>query len=359
MSQGYIQIDVRRRGVADTDGDSTYVAAAELTRWAARVLTRAGLTRSAARHLADILVRTDASGVPTHGIVLLPRFVGALGRGELNPRPHVHVVASRSAAAHVDGDNGAGQLVAWTAMARAIHMARRAGVGLVTLSNNNHFGAASTYVEQAAESGCWGLAVSNSSARVAPVGGREALLGTSPIALAALGLDADRMVLDFSTAAIARGKVREAAREGRALPDGVAQDVDGHPTTDAARAMDGLLLPMGGPRGLALGLFVELLAILGGARLATDISQSDEGWGGLDIGQTFVAIDPAAFGAPGALQEQVSRLLGNTRRLAGRAPGDRRHTARERAQTEGVRLSRLIYQQLLTVSRETAVPILF
>jgi LDH2 family malate/lactate/ureidoglycolate dehydrogenase len=92
------------------------------------------------------------------------------------------------------------------------------------------------------------------------------------------------MLVDFSTAGIARGKVRQAAREGGSIPPGVAQDRDGQPTTDAARALQGLLLPMGGERGLALGLLVELLAVLGGGRLSSDVPRAEDIWGGFGLG---------------------------------------------------------------------------
>ena len=321
------------------------------------MLRRAGLRRTEAERLATILVDAEAAGVATHGLVLLPRIIGALRSGELNAHARARILSTRAAVERLDGDNGVGQLIAWTAMEHAVRRARRHGIGLVAVCNTNHFGAASTYVEQAANAGCWGLAASNGSARVAPVGAREPLLSTSPLALAALGAHGERIVVDFSTAAIARGKVRQAAREGAAIPPGVAQDRDGQPTTDAARAMEGLLLPMGGERGLALGLLVELFAVLGGASLSIDVPRADDIWGGFGLGQTFVAIEPAALGAPRPLADQVSRLLHATRTLAGRAPGDRRREASSRASTHGITLSPSVRRQLESVGVEARAPL--
>jgi LDH2 family malate/lactate/ureidoglycolate dehydrogenase len=120
--------------------------------------------------------------------------------------------------------------------------------------------------------------------------------------------------------------------------------------------MAGLLLPLGGERGLALGLLVELLSILGGGRLSSQVTLADDRWGGLELGQTFIAIDPTAWCAPGELAAQVAQLQAETRRLAGRAPGDRRRAARMRALEDGVPLSGSVAEQLETLGREMAIP---
>ncbi len=306
--------------------------------------------------VAGILVQTDARGVPTHGVTLLPRLTAALRSGELQRRPRLRVLARRGAAVHLDGDNGPGYLVAWLAMERAIRMAERTGVAFVAVSNTNHFGAASVYADQAAEAGVWGLALSNSRAYVAPEGASNALLGTSPVSLAAIGDGGDRLTVDFSTAAIARGKIRRAAREGVPLEPNLALDTRGRPTTDAASAMDGFLLPMGGGRGIALGLLVELLVGLGGARLSLEVPGPDARWGGLGLGQLFVAIDPAAFGAPDQTAARVSRLVQATRERAGRVPGERARRGERTAASAGIAVPDAVRADLVALGEALGVP---
>ncbi len=327
---------------------------ADLARWASRLLVRVGLRRRDALRLAAILVDTDAEGIPTHGLTLLPRVVAALEAGEMNPRPDIHRTARRGAVAHLDGDNGPGQVVAWGAMQEAIRRARRSGAGLVAVSNTNHFGAAGTYTQQAALAGCWGLAVSNSRALVAPAGASRPLLGTNPISLAAPGREGDGMAIDLSTAASSRGKIRQAAALGRPIAPGLALDARGRPTTDAASAMEGFVLPMGGQRGLALGLLVELLAVgLGGARLSVEVPGPDARWGGLGLGQLFLAVDPGALERGSA--ERVSTLLRETRAVNGRAPGDRRRSAREHSDRVGVALPARVEGQLRELGRRVGL----
>ncbi len=272
----------------------------------------------------------------------------------MNPRPDVRPTARRGAVAHLDGDNGPGQIVAWAAMQEAIRRARRSGAGLVAVSNTNHFGAGGTYTQQAAAAGYWGLAVSNSRALVAPPGATAPLLGTNPISLAAPGDDGDRAVIDLSTAASSRGKIRQAAALGQSISPGLALDARGRPTTDAAAAMEGFLLPMGGARGLALGLLVELLAVgLCGARLSVEVPGPDARWGGLGLGQLFLAVHPGALGSRST--ERVSTLLRRTRELNGRAPGDRRRAVGEVSGRNGVPLTARVERQLRDLGRQVGL----
>ena len=51
-----------------------------------------------------------------------------------------------------------------------------------------------------------------------------------------------------------------AAQKGEPIPEGWAKDESGNPTTDAGAAMQGTLMPIGGAKGAALALMVEILA---------------------------------------------------------------------------------------------------
>ncbi len=94
---------------------------------------------------------------------------------------------------------------------------------------------------------------------IAPTGGTEGLLGTNPIGAAFPIPGADPIIADMATAMVARSRIRHALAAGqKAIPEGWALDPEGKPTTDPAVAVKGSLLPIGGPKGYALSLLVEI-----------------------------------------------------------------------------------------------------
>ncbi|MFM9673612.1 Ldh family oxidoreductase, partial [Streptomyces galilaeus] len=76
----------------------------------------------------------------------------------------------------------------------------------------------------------------------------------------------------MGTSAFMMTEVLLRERLGQPLPDGVAIGPDGKPTTDAALARRGALLPFGDYKGFGLALMVQALGVLAG-------SGSDDGGG--------------------------------------------------------------------------------
>jgi (2R)-3-sulfolactate dehydrogenase (NADP+) len=102
---------------------------------------------------------------------------------------------------------------------------------------------------------------------------------------------------DFSTSAIALGKISMAASAGESIPLGWAVDREGKPTTNAKDALEGSLLSTGGYKGYGLGLMAELLAgALTGSRLSVEVPplKTPEGEPH-DLGQFYIIIDVGAF----------------------------------------------------------------
>ena len=154
-------------------------------------------------------------------------------------------------------------------MRAAILAARDFGIGVVGVRRSNHIGAAGVYPLMAAAEGMIGVTMANSAPSVAPFGSRRPFLGTSPLAVAVPAGVHPPFVLDMATAAAARRKIFEAAEAGRPIPAGWALGADGQPTTDAAAAMKGVSLPVGGAKGSAMAMLVDVLAgALTGAEFA-------------------------------------------------------------------------------------------
>ncbi len=151
------------------------------------------------------------------------------------------------------------------ALAVAMEKAATTGVGIVSVRNSNHIGMLAHYMRLAAGHQLIGIVAANGGPVTAPWGGSEAMFGTNPLSVG-VPADPDPIILDMATSTVARGQIRKAQRQGRAIPATWATGPDGEPTTDAAQAMLGLLLPLGGHKGSGLALMVELLTgVLGGS----------------------------------------------------------------------------------------------
>src|SRR5690606_20254247 len=115
------------------------------------------------------------------------------------------------------------------------------------------------------------LMFANTPSAIPPAGGSAPLFGTNPIAFAAPRSGEAPLVIDLSLSKVARGKIMAEKQKGEPIPEGWALDANGNPTTDAAAALVGSMLPMGDAKGAALVLMVELLAAgLTGANYSMD-----------------------------------------------------------------------------------------
>ncbi|MFV0253460.1 MAG: Ldh family oxidoreductase [Beutenbergiaceae bacterium] len=271
----------------------TTVAVAWLLDAVTRIFIAQGFSDSAAHFVADNLVRADAAGVPSHGAMLVPMYIDRLRAGSVSMAESAEVVADHGAMAVLDGKHALGQLTARQAMSLTIAKAHEFGLGLVTVRHAFHFGRAAHYADMAAQDGCIGIAISNTRPLMPAVGGAEPVVGNNPLAVAVPSSNPPRLVLDMALSEVALGKIRLAAAQGRKIPETWATDANGLPTTDPAAAIDGMLLPTGGPKGLGLALVVDVLTgVLSGgaygnavAGLYADLDKPN------DCAHTFMAID--------------------------------------------------------------------
>lgn len=264
-------------------------------RVAADAFRSAGLDEDDAALVAEVLVIADASEKGSHGLLRLPRYIRGIEHGNVNPEGSIGVVRDSGAAATVDGGSRPGPVVASTAMAEAMDRADDHGIGAVGVHNSNHLGMLGYYTDQARREGYVALGMTNTEPAMPPYGGIEPVLGTNPIAI---GLPTDPPFnLDMSTSAIARGSINEAAERGESIPKGVALDADGQPTADPKAALEGTILPFGGPKGSGLAIAIEVLAGgLVGAAMGRDVTGTYHTEEPCTKGDLFVAIDPEAMG---------------------------------------------------------------
>lgn len=344
-----------------------------------RVLQEMDVIREDARITADVLVTADLRGINSHGVARLRRYVEGLRDGVMLAQPETKVVAETPATATIDAGDGLGQPVSYRAMEKAIRKAKDVGAGFVTVRNSNHFGIAGYYSMMALEHDCVGISSTNAAVLVVPTFGRDAMLGTNPISVAAPAGEEWPFVLDMATSTVPRGKLEVYRRLEKEIPLGWATDETGEPTTDTERVLDNLkeragggLLPLGGAgellrgyKGYGLSLLVDILCgVLPGAAYADLVYPTDEEGKPLPsaIGHFFGAWRVDAFRPVDefkAAMDDLQRRLKDAPKAEGRERiyihGEKEYEAAERNAREGVPLNRKVVADLRAIGEELGV----
>jgi len=302
-----------------------------------------------ARPTARALVAAEADGQAGHGLSRVPAYALQARAGKVNgqSRPRVEQVAG--AALRVDGGFGFAYPAIDAALAALVPLTRTQGIAAAAVHRSHHFGQAGAHAERLAEAGLVALVLGNSPKAMAFWGGRKAMLGTNPLAFAAPlpGGDAP-LVIDLAMSVAARGKIVAADKAGRPIPGDWAVDADGQPTTDPAAALAGTLLPIGGAKGGALALMIEILAaaVTGSAYGWEASSFFDDRGGPPNMGHLLLAIDPDLLSA-GAFEQRMATLVeALAAEPAARLPGTRRLASRARAAAEGITVAAGLHAEI-------------
>jgi (2R)-3-sulfolactate dehydrogenase (NADP+) len=314
---------------------------------AEQVLIAAGVSSANAASTASALVAADLNGIASHGLSRVPFYADQVASGKLDGKAVLVVVRKTAAVLQVDACDGFAYPAIELALIEGQRVAREAGLAAVAITRSHHCGALGIAVERAAEAGLIALFFANSPAAIAPWGGHAALFGTNPVAFGLPRKEAPPLVIDLSLSVAARGKIMLAAERGQSIPEGWALDDEGRPTTDAAAALKGTMMPLGGAKGAALALMVELLAAgLTRANFGHQASSFFDAKGPPPrVGQLLLLFDPAAFGGD-AMLKHCEDLLTAIADQSVRLPGERRQKIRARLEAEGITLPRALFDDL-------------
>jgi len=298
-------------------------------------LRAAGACAASAGAAVRAMMHASRIGVDSHGARLVVHYDKVLRGGRVKGTPDIAVRCTAAATAVVDGDDALGHHAAYVAMDTAIELARESGIGAVGVVRSSHFGAAGAYARVAAEAGMIGFATTNSDKVVAPFQGREAFHGTNPLAFAAPSGEARPWLLDMATSSIPLNRLLLFKSLGVSLPQGVAVDEAGRPTTEPSEGRT--LLPLGGVdfsfKGAALaGVATLFSAILQGMTLDhafIPMVGGDDYSTPRQMGHFLLAIDPDRFGGRDVFAAGMAAYLAALRAAPAQegaevlAPGDR------------------------------------
>ena len=349
------------------------------------VLTAWGMEAGLVRTTAEVMVETDLAGVDSHGVSMLMDYDRSRSLGKLNLLARPRVVREGPATALIDAAAGLGHPAAVMGMERAIGKARAIGVGVATVRNSHHFGAAGHYAAMAAREGLVGLVTSATrTIGVVPTRGAVPVLGTNPIAFAAPARRNRPFRLDMATSTTASNKVKVYDLNGRALPPGWVLDGAGRPVTDASLAlgviyrrgpgaeMNGGLTPLGGTpemashKGYGLGVMAHILGgALSGASFSPLRVRAQRPEDPDDLGHFFLALDPGAFREDGGFEDDLDAVIDTLHATLPADPalpvlvaGDPEAEARERRLREGIPIPASLAEQIRAVCARCGAPFL-
>src|SRR5262245_9574088 len=338
----------RYHGATMTTDESRTVSVDEARSLAERALASLGFSADEVGDIADHLVDSALCGYDYIG---LPRVLTIAEDPRTREGRHpIKVVRETKLSLLLDGGNHTGYHAVSRATERAIEKARAAGVAVVGLHNSYLSGRNAYYMEKIASAGLVGIHIASALPVVLPHGGMRPALGTNPLAM---GFPSRRgpVVFDMGTASAMRSDVIFHARIGRELPEGVALDVAGHPTRDAAAALQGGgILPFGGHKGYGLSFAIQAMCLLAGAALPRGQVQ--------DYGFLFVVFDPELLVPAADFKDQVEELIQRVKATPLRPgyseiliPSERAFREREKRRKKGIPLAQPVYEKLAAMAR--------
>ena len=261
------------------------------------IFKKFGLNHNHALISTNALINAELVGAYGHGLSRLKMYCDRIKKKVINPKPKIKIKKISQSISHVDANNSIGFVAADIAIKTAIQNAKKTGIGMVAVKHSGHYGLSGYYAEQAVKKNLITMIYTNAPPAVAPHGALKSLFGTNPICFGAPTGSKIPFILDTSISMINRGKIRVAARNNQKIPEGVALDKFGKPTTNAKKALEGVQLPIASFRGSGLAWMVDILSgVLTGGNHAGKVKDPfDDFSGPQNIGHLFITFKTNLF----------------------------------------------------------------
>jgi LDH2 family malate/lactate/ureidoglycolate dehydrogenase len=333
----------------------------DLLRFATAIFSATGMSAADAATVADVLVWANERGVDSHGVIRIPIYLKEIREGTYKPKGQPTLHRLLPATFKLECNRAPGPVCMMRAAALAIDVAQQLGVAVGLVSDPTHIGALGRYAQWIAERGYAALVIVAGLPFMAYHGARDASVATSPIAIAIPNLDPKEppLLLDMATSIAASGRIRQAASEGKALPEGIAIDAQGRPTTDPRHAAT--LLSLGGAKGSGLSLMFECLT---GILAATPIIAPPDAPGARSPIQNsmIVAFNIENFRRLDDYSRDVQRLRDKIKRLPlregfdeVRLPGERGDREAKLRRENGIPLPDQLWTELVEHARQFGI----
>lgn len=302
--------------------------------------------------VAYALVLADADGQRSHGLERVPSYVEQLRSAKVNGQVKPTFRRVNPSSIEVLANDGFAFPAIELAIDYLTDICEEQGVAVAAIVGSHHCGVMGHPVEKLARAGFVSIMFANTPKAMAVAGGGRPILGTNPIAFACPRTDEhDPLIIDTSLSTVARGKIVLAAKRGEKVPENWGVNSSGMPTSDPKEILEGGLNPVGGTKGSALALMVEILA---GAFVRSNFgyqaSSFFDGEGGPPrVGQLLICLNASEFNE--SFGEHVDLLLREIEMEPNtRIPGARRLESRASAIREGVEYSQELIDSIKRLS---------
>lgn len=274
------------------------------------ILVKNGFDEKRAEESAKNFADSSLDGVYSHGYQRFPRVIDYIQKGYIDVNAVPEKITGFGAVERWDGHLGMGNLNAKMAMQRAVELAAQLGIGMVAMSNTNHWMRGGAYGWQAAEAGCIGICWTNTCPNMPAWGAIDGRIGNNPFVLAVPDQNGEHVVVDTAMAQYSYGKLSVCRQNGEKLPYPGGYDEEGNLTCDpAAIEKTRRVVPIGYWKGSGLSIVLDLIGgILTLGRTVTKVGQECESEYGLT--QVFIAIRPEVLNQdPDKAQEILNETL--------------------------------------------------
>ena len=289
--------------------------AKEIEKLVYKIFLKHGMSSNHSKISAKAITNAELIGAPAHGLARLKMYCDRINKKLINPRPNIKIKKISSSVSHVDANNSIGFVAGEVGIKQAIKNAKKTGIGLVGIKNSGHYGLSGYYAEQAVKKNLIAFCFTNAPPAIAPYGARKSLFGTNPVCFGTPTSNKIPFIFDSSVSIINRGKIRVAARNKKKIPEGVALDKYGKPTTDALKALAGVQLPIAGFRGSGFAWMVDILSgvLTGGNHGGKVKDPFDDFSGPQNIGHLFFLLKPNLF--IGNYSQRIKENIKRVKRL--------------------------------------------
>jgi LDH2 family malate/lactate/ureidoglycolate dehydrogenase len=341
------------------------VRAERLRAFTVDVLQVAGVPRSEAETLAEVLVWSDLRGITKQGVLRLPQCVERMRAGGTRAAASLVTLREAPGLTVIDAQDSWAPVAGARAMRTAIDKSKVNGVAAVLVRNTTFAFALGYYPTLAIEAGLIGLAINDCLPVMAPWGGTLKTLGNQAFAVGAPAGRHLPLLLDTAASAITWTAIHDYQERGQPLPTGLAVDREGRPTTDALTALAGRVLPLGGPKGSGLAMLWGVLTgvLAGSAAFGPHVVGPDQVGVPQSTSLFMLAIDPTAAMPYAEFIERIDVFIDET--LASTpepgvdrlyAPGERGYLTAVQRERDGIPIPAATARDLRALGGALGVP---
>lgn len=253
------------------------------------ILLKHQFEKSRAETIAEIFTSNSADGVYSHGVNRFATFIRLVRQGFIIPNNDPEKLYGTNALEQWDGKLGPGVLNAVKATDRAMQLATNHGIGLVALTNTNHWMRGGYYGWRAAKNNFVFIGWTNTIANMPAWGATDARLGNNPLVIA-VPFNGEAIVLDMAASQFSYGALELAKMKGDELPVYGGFNENGELTKNPSAILESKrTLPIGYWKGAGLSLLLDILSTILSGGLSTQEITSRKVEHGLS--QVFIAID--------------------------------------------------------------------